>query len=129
MLHQKKSPVPHSSAETGLRNASSVAFEDGSENPTNPGPVQPQNRKRAPAVQACLDRAAARQRMYARRGELLLNFPIEYEHGYLSGFTGEPQAPCDAAGYPIGLNDWPIERRNSWFAGWNLGNSERGGDE
>jgi hypothetical protein len=44
-------------------------------------------------------------------------------HKY-SGYTGENQPPCDAAGYMIGHHTWPIERKNAWFAGWNLGNCE-----
>jgi hypothetical protein len=32
--------------------------------------------------------------------------------------------PCDAAGYPIGFHTWELVRKNSWYAGWNLGNVE-----
>jgi hypothetical protein len=58
------------------------------------------------------------------RDQLLAKYPQEFRHGYLSGFSGDPQQPCDAAGYLIGLHTWPTERKNAWFAGWNLGNCE-----
>jgi hypothetical protein len=58
------------------------------------------------------------------RAELCRRFPQEFEHGYRSGFTGALQTPCDAAGYPIGFHTWPLDRKNTWYAGWNLGNVE-----
>jgi hypothetical protein len=58
------------------------------------------------------------------RDELLAKYPAEFRHGYLSGYTGENQPRCDAAGYMIGHHTWPLERKNAWFAGWNLGNCE-----
>jgi hypothetical protein len=57
----------------------------------------------------------------ATRAEYREKFPQEVEHGFLSGFTGEFQQPCDAAGYPPGFHSWPLERRNAWWAGANLG--------
>jgi hypothetical protein len=82
----------------------------------------------SPAVQACLDRDCARQRTLAWRDELLKRYPLEFESGYLQGFTGE-----DATAYPDGFHSWTLERRNAFFAGWNLGYVERddegGGDD
>jgi hypothetical protein len=46
-------------------------------------------------------------------------------NGYLSGNTGDPQKPCDAAGYPVGFHTWELERRNAWWCAWNLGAVER----
>jgi hypothetical protein len=60
----------------------------------------------------------------ASRAEYRERFPQEFEHGFLSGFTGEFQQPCDGAGYPPGFHDWPLERRNAWFCAWNAGNAE-----
>ena len=65
-------------------------------------------------------------RAEAVRAELCARFPAEFESGYHYGLTGAPQAPCDAAGYPIGFHEWPLDRRNAWWAGWNLGNVEHG---
>jgi hypothetical protein len=62
------------------------------------------------------------------RAELCKQFPQEFEHGYRYGLTGEPQPPCDAAGYPIGFREWPLDRRNAWWAAWNLGHVQRQAD-
>jgi hypothetical protein len=62
----------------------------------------------------------------AVRDALLAKYPAEFEHGYITGFTGEFQKPCDVAGYPVGFHIWPLEQKNAWYLGWNLGNVERG---
>jgi hypothetical protein len=59
------------------------------------------------------------------RAALCEKFPREFEHGYRTGYVGEFQHPCDAAGYMIGHHAWPLARKNAWFAGFNLGHSER----
>ena len=59
------------------------------------------------------------------RAALFAKFPREFEHGYRSGYLGEHQHPCDSAGYMIGHHTWPSERKNAWFAGFNLGHAER----
>jgi hypothetical protein len=61
----------------------------------------------------------------AVRAELCAKFPSEFEHGYRTGYLGEFQKPCDAAGYMIGHHTWPLDRKNAWFAGFNLGYVER----
>jgi hypothetical protein len=71
--------------------------------------------------------AACRMTVQAEqiRAELCKRFPQEFEHGYRTRYLGEPQPPCDAAGYPEGFHTWPLVRKNSWYAGWNLGDVER----
>jgi hypothetical protein len=59
------------------------------------------------------------------RAELCAKFPAEFEAGYRYGLTGATQPPCDAAGYPIGFREWPLDRRNAWWAGFNLGHVEK----
>jgi hypothetical protein len=59
------------------------------------------------------------------RAELCKRFPQEFEHGYRTGYLGEPQPPCDAADYPIDFHAWPLVRKNSWYGGFNLGHTER----
>jgi hypothetical protein len=65
------------------------------------------------------------ERTLAWRGDLLARHPDEFRHGYLTGNSGERQAYSDDAGYPAGFHTWPLERRNAWYTGWNLGNVER----
>jgi hypothetical protein len=67
----------------------------------------------------------ARPRSEAVRAALCAKFPREFEHGYRTGYLGENQPPCDAAGYMIGHHTWPLDRKNAWFAGFNLGYAER----
>jgi hypothetical protein len=67
----------------------------------------------------------ARPRAEAVRAGLCEKFPLEFEHGYRTGFLGGNQPPCDAAGYMIGHHTWPLDRKNAWFAGFNLGHFER----
>jgi hypothetical protein len=52
-------------------------------------------------------------------------WPKEFRLGYRFGFLGKADQPCDAAGYPIGLHAWPLDRRNAWWAGWNDGRNYR----
>lgn len=59
-----------------------------------------------------------------RRG-LKKAWPAEFEHGYLTGLTGKEQKPCGPGVYPEGFHEWPLERRNAWFAGCNVGIVER----
>jgi hypothetical protein len=54
----------------------------------------------------------------AARAKYRERFPREFEHGFLSGFTGEFQR------YPLGFHSWPLDRRNAWFCAWNAGNVE-----
>jgi hypothetical protein len=87
-----------------------------------------------PGARAMTDDAAAfdamntEPRAEAVRAELCRRFPQEFEHGYRTGYLGENQPPCDAAGYMIGHHTWPLVRKNAWFAGWNLGNAQRKAD-
>jgi len=103
-------------AEAALADMSFAASEDSPQN-SEQHPVQQEH---SPAIQACLDRDCARQRALAWRDDLLKRYPLEFESGYLQGFTGE-----DATAYPDGFHSWALERRNAFFAGWNLGYVER----
>jgi hypothetical protein len=59
------------------------------------------------------------------RERLKLAHPVEFADGAKRGFTGNKL-------YPRGLHHWPAEKRNAWFAGWNVGYCDRkraeGGD-
>jgi hypothetical protein len=80
-------------------------------------------------VAAAFDAMNAELRSWPRaeavRAALCAKFPNEFEHGYRTGYLGENQPPCDAAGYMIGHHTWPLDRKNAWFAGFNLGHFER----
>jgi hypothetical protein len=52
------------------------------------------------------------------RERLFRAYPEEYNDGARRGYTGNKR-------YPRGFHDWPLERRNAWFAGWNVGYCDR----
>lgn len=49
----------------------------------------------------------------------------EFRDGVRCGFLQKRDGPRDAGGYPLGFNHWPLERRNAWFAGFNVGFHDR----
>jgi hypothetical protein len=79
----------------------------------------------APGGSGVLDLGRESDRVLRVRAALCEKYPAEFHHGYATGYVGDPQPPCDAAGYQPGFRTWPLDRRNAWFAGWNLGNVER----
>jgi AAA domain len=66
------------------------------------------------SLNACVQTSSRAEQI---RAELCRRFPNEFEHGYRTGYLGENQPPCDAAGYMIGHHTWPLVRKNAWFAG------------
>jgi len=40
--------------------------------------------------------------------------PAEFNDGVKRAFAGDPN-------YPAGFTAWPLDRRNAWFAGFNIG--------
>jgi hypothetical protein len=54
----------------------------------------------------------------AERERLFRAYPEEYNDGARRGYSGDKL-------YPLRFNDWSLERRNAWFAGWNVGYCDR----
>jgi hypothetical protein len=52
-------------------------------------------------------------------------WPSEFRDGVRCGFLQKPDGVRDSGGYPPGFNHWPAERRNAWFAGFNMGLHDR----
>ena len=50
----------------------------------------------------------------AERNRLKETYPDEYEAGVLRGLG-------ETTGYPKGFHKWPLDRRNAWWAGFNVG--------
>jgi hypothetical protein len=36
-------------------------------------------------------------------------------------YFGKAEGEREKGGYPKGFHDWALERRNAWFAGFNVG--------
>jgi hypothetical protein len=49
----------------------------------------------------------------------------EFRDGARCGFLQRQEGPRDPGGYPRGFHGWPLERRNAWFAGFNVGLHDR----
>jgi hypothetical protein len=59
---------------------------------------------------------------HARRKRM---WPDEFSDGARCGFLKTFPGAREPGGYPLDFHRWPIERRNSWFAGFNLGFHDR----
>jgi hypothetical protein len=62
----------------------------------------------------------SRESFYIRR-----DFPREFTDGESMGAGWEPGGEREKGGYPLGFHEWALERRNAWFAGFNLGYARR----
>ena len=51
------------------------------------------------------------------RGRLKALHPEIYRDGELAGLDKLPPGTRERGGYPIGFHQWPLDRRNAWFAG------------
>ena len=60
------------------------------------------------------DRDLRRQAAEQERERIRLAFPTEFNDGAKRAFEG-------SALYPAGFHDWPLDRRNAWFSGFNFG--------
>jgi hypothetical protein len=61
----------------------------------------------------------------AIRKSLQDKWPAEFSEGARSGFLQQREGPRDPGGYPPGFGRWQLERRNAWFAGFNVGFHDR----
>ncbi len=59
------------------------------------------------------------------REALLGRWPVEFRDGARCGLLREYPGDREAGGYPRGFHKWPLDRRNAWYAGFNLGFHER----
>jgi hypothetical protein len=51
-------------------------------------------------------------------------YPEAFKDGMLVG-SGIRQGPREPGGYPTGFHQWDLERRNAWWAGANLGYTQK----
>jgi hypothetical protein len=59
------------------------------------------------------------------RERLLAAWPDEFRDGVNCGYSRRFEGEREAGGYPRGFHGWSLDRRNSWFAGYNFGRNER----
>jgi len=99
MSHQ--SETRHAGGAAGLENSSLLAGSDGSDN--------------APNLQI------AQSKTELIREKLAEKWPAEYADGVAIGLGEKPEGPREPGGYLKGFHAWPLERRNAWWSGANMG--------
>lgn len=52
-------------------------------------------------------------------------WPDEFADGARCGARTKREGPHEPGGYPIGFHRWPLERRNAWYCGFNIGDTAR----
>jgi hypothetical protein len=52
-------------------------------------------------------------------------WPPEFRDGARCGFLQRHEGVGNPGGYPPGFDHWQLERRNAWFAGFNVGFHDR----
>ncbi len=61
----------------------------------------------------------------AERGRLKSAWPDEFADGARCAFLRRFDGERERGDYPRGFHRWPLERRNAWYAGYNLGLIDR----
>jgi hypothetical protein len=61
----------------------------------------------------------------AVRRRLKRAWPDDFADGERCAFHQRYPGEREKGGYPLGFHGWPLDRRNAWFAGFNLGRIER----
>jgi hypothetical protein len=73
-----------------------------------------------PRRKAALMNDANSPRKFLRRA-----WPAEFDDGVRSGLTLKFEGPRELGGYSKGFHSWPLEKRNAWFSGFNVGYVKR----
>ena len=61
----------------------------------------------------------------AERAHFKRAWPDEFANGERCAFYKRFDGERERGGYPKGFHRWPLERRNAWYCGFNLGRVER----
>ncbi len=61
------------------------------------------------------------------RRALRSKWPDAFDDGVRCGLLPDPDEtpPREPGGYPRGFHSWPLEKRNAWFCGFNIGFQKR----
>jgi hypothetical protein len=77
------------------------------------------------SAKADAERVADHPAARAERLRLTRAWPDEYADGARCAFHQRYLGERENGSYPKGFHGWPLDRRNAWFAGFNLGLIER----
>ncbi len=64
-------------------------------------------------------------RTEAERGCLKSLWPGEFSDGERCAFLRKFKGERERGGFPLGFHTWSLERKNSWYCGYNVGLIER----
>lgn len=56
---------------------------------------------------------------------LRARWPDEFRDGARVGFLRRFNGAREAGGFPAGFHAWPLERKNAWYSGHNVGRLDR----
>jgi hypothetical protein len=56
---------------------------------------------------------------------LRAKWPAEFDDGVRCGLLNKFPANGEPGGYPQGFHHWSLDKRNAWFAGFNIGYTKR----
>jgi hypothetical protein len=59
------------------------------------------------------------------RAAIRKQWQAEFDDGARCGFLQKCEGVRQPGGYPKGFHEWPLARRNAWFAGFNNGAIEK----
>ena len=59
------------------------------------------------------------------REAIRARWPDEFRDGARCGLSQKYEGPREAGGYPKGFHGRPLDRRNSWWSGYNAGRLDR----
>jgi hypothetical protein len=77
------------------------------------------------SVDPAIVKAEAERKVDAERWRLKRAWPDEFADGECCAFHQRFGGERERGGYAVGFHRWPLERRNSWYAGFNFGLVER----
>jgi hypothetical protein len=63
----------------------------------------------------------------AKQARLKSLWPDEFRDGERCAFLRKFKGDRERGGYPLGFHTWSLERKNSWYCGYNIGLIERQG--
>ncbi|WP_292533533.1 hypothetical protein [Methylocystis sp.] len=65
------------------------------------------------------------QRAQKQRIALRQAWPEDFDRGARDGLMQQFDGLREKGGYPLGFHNWPLQRRNAYFAGYNKGRLDR----
>ncbi len=59
------------------------------------------------------------------REAIRARWPDEFRDGARCGLSQKYDGPREPGGFPLRFHSWKLDRRNSWYSGFNYGRNQR----